>query len=566
MSKTERTLFAGRYILEAPLGRGGMGRVFMAKDTRMDRYVALKFLLEEADASQESFKRFEREAKTLASIGSHPNIVTVYDMGVDEKNQPYIITECIQGVSLAEYISKKGHLDPVTTVRLLAPIARALAHAHARGVIHRDVKSTNIMVSDEDERPILIDFGIAHVFNQTRLTQHGSVGTPVYMSPEQLDNRSLVFSSDFYSLGVVLYECLTGSTPFGINSDANWGVLYEQIRTEIPMSVHVVDPSVPQALSDIIDQCLIKDSVKRNNYFDSGAALAEALEEAVAEEEGATVLWPTSSPAKPSEETRKTDRPMIRKMAFGALFLGLAAIAFYGIADVLKLGQSSGAVDPMTFMGAVEDSMEIDDQVVGDLKTDTLEVGIAGTGGADSPGNEDPSIPLNNGEDIDAPKDTLKPIIDSNNRDFIYDTAKRYSQDGSTDAEQAAARKLFVAAANLGHLEAQRMTGIMYYQGVGGSIQLDSAEMYLQSAADQGSIKATVALAELYRKTDDCDNAIPLYEEAVEDGDSAAAYVLGLLYLTGECVPEDRPAGLRLMKKASQRGDSRADRFLPENK
>ncbi len=205
------TLFDGRYRILRKLGTGGMANVYLAEDEDLGRRVAIK-ILNDRYASDENFnERFRREAKSAASL-SHPNIVSIYDRG-EAEGRPYIAMEVIEGRSLKELILSSGSLPIPQAVEYAKQILGALRFAHRHGIIHRDIKPHNILIGNEDRLKVT-DFGIARA-GPSQMTEVGSImGTAQYLSPEQARGAPVTAASDLYSVGVVLYELLTGKTPF----------------------------------------------------------------------------------------------------------------------------------------------------------------------------------------------------------------------------------------------------------------------------------------------------------------------------------------------------------------
>ena len=204
---------AGRYELEEVVGHGGMSSVYRAHDSLLERYVALKILHEQYNEDDDFVERFKREARSVAQL-QHPSIVTVIDRGEEEGRQ-YIVFEYIDGENLKEFVVRKGRLEVREALEIAIDIARALAFAHEHGLIHRDVKPQNVLLNG-DGRAKVTDFGIARSLDvDSGVTQTGTVlGTSNYIAPEQASGRPVDVHTDVYSLGVVLYELLTGDVPF----------------------------------------------------------------------------------------------------------------------------------------------------------------------------------------------------------------------------------------------------------------------------------------------------------------------------------------------------------------
>lgn len=265
---------AGEFELETELGRGGMGVVFRARDVRLDRQVALKVLPPDVAGDAETRGRFLREARTAGQL-SHPHIVHIHR--ADERGAfAFFVMGLVDGENLAQRVRDRGPLAPAEAVRHLREVAWALAYAHARGVIHRDVKPENIMIERGSNRALVTDFGIARTERSASLTSEGHiVGTAHYMSPEQVQGTALDGRSDLYALGCVGFFLLSGRLPF--EGEASSAVLVAHVTRPAPPLLGVA-PNVPRALAAVIDRCLQKDPTQR---FATGEDLAEALRRAI---------------------------------------------------------------------------------------------------------------------------------------------------------------------------------------------------------------------------------------------------------------------------------------------
>ncbi len=257
------------YEIEKELGRGGMAIVYKAKQRSLGRDIALKVLPQGVSHDKKMLERFHREARSAAQL-NHPHIVTIIDEG-ETNGVHFMAMEYLSGRDLHEIIQEQGHLSSQEAVTIITPIADALAYAHEQGMIHRDVKGSNVMITDVG-RPVLMDFGIAYASSEARLTQTGTVlGTPEYMSPEQARGTEVEARSDLYSLGVVLYEALTGKLPHsgGHPMSVVYKVLHEPYTPP-----RELQPDIPEWLEQVVAKCLMKEA---NDRFDSCATLAEAL-------------------------------------------------------------------------------------------------------------------------------------------------------------------------------------------------------------------------------------------------------------------------------------------------
>src|ERR1700710_495005 len=247
------TLIAGRFRLDEKVGAGGMSSVYRAFDPTLERWVAIKMMHRDITSDPDQLERFRREARAVAQL-NHPHVVTVIDAGEDD-GTPYIVLEYVEGETLKDRIRRMGRLPVAEAVAYAIEIARALGAAHARHIVHRDVKPQNVLIDEEGSAKVT-DFGIARTLDEEGLTDDGRVlGTTDYVSPEQALGQPVTGQSDLYSLGVVLYEMLTGEVPFkGENQVA---VAMKHVREEIP-DVQIKRPEVSAALASVLDTATAK--------------------------------------------------------------------------------------------------------------------------------------------------------------------------------------------------------------------------------------------------------------------------------------------------------------------
>jgi len=254
-----RTL-GGRYRIVERIGSGGMAEVYKGQDTLLNRYVTIKVLRSVYAEDEDFVRRFRREAQAAASL-SHPNIVSIYDVGEEEENSLYyIVMEYIQGKTLKDLIRQQGRLSPPHAVGIAIQICEALIHAHANHIIHRDIKPQNILITD-DGRVKVTDFGIARAATASTLTHTDSiVGSVHYFSPEQARGSLTGEKSDLYSLGIVLYEMLTGELPF--EGESPISVALKHIQEDVPPPMEIVE-DIPEPLNRLVMKALKKDPEQR---------------------------------------------------------------------------------------------------------------------------------------------------------------------------------------------------------------------------------------------------------------------------------------------------------------
>ena len=264
-------MIAGRYRIEGRLGVGGMSTVQLAFDQRLERYVAVKLLAEHLADDPTFVSRFRREALAAARL-VHPNIVQVFDFGLDpETKQHFIVMEHVAGHSCAELLRDRGHLDVEAAIEIVSQACRGLDYAHRNGVVHRDVKPGNLLVSETDVVK-LADFGIARAANQSSITQVGSVlGTAAYLAPEQARGEEAGPRADIYSLGVVTYQLLSGRLPY---EAASLSELALKQQRESPTPLSRINPNVPRELADAVMMALSIDQIGRP---DDAIQLADSL-------------------------------------------------------------------------------------------------------------------------------------------------------------------------------------------------------------------------------------------------------------------------------------------------
>ncbi len=286
---------AGRYVLLRELGRGGMATVFEASDERLPRKVAVKVL---HSATPTALERLRREAGLLASL-KHPNLVEIHDFHEEGPKGPFVVMELVEGRTLRAFAAELAPLATLTSVALCWELAGALAAAHERGIVHRDVKPENVMVSERGQLK-LTDFGIAAAFDHERLTTTGAVtGSLAYMAPERLDGASSAAAADVYSVGVVLFELCAGHTPFAGKGAA---AMAAAAMTKDAPALASVAPRVPPAVSELVARCLSRVPEQRP---EDGAALARELAAVLREHLGSAADATQALLRDPKTENRR---------------------------------------------------------------------------------------------------------------------------------------------------------------------------------------------------------------------------------------------------------------------
>jgi len=320
------TVFAGRYEVIEELGKGGMGHVYRVFDQKLQEVVALKLLNPEVSFNAKAVDRFRNELRFARKI-SHRNVVRLFDLG-EEGFTHYITMEHVDGENLKRFIKRSGQLTPAKAVNLALQVSEGLTEAHHLGVIHRDLKPQNIMIDPEGNARVL-DFGIARFVDSETITASGvMIGTPEYMSPEQIDMKEVDARTDIYSLGIIMFEMLTGKVPFEGETPISIALKH---KSQPPKNPRELNPQIDPALAGVILKCLEKDRGKRyQTARDLGADLNRILQSMPTTEINAAKRTPTGS-----REITVTFR-LKKLITPGLIVLALAAAALLGRFVIFK--------------------------------------------------------------------------------------------------------------------------------------------------------------------------------------------------------------------------------------
>jgi serine/threonine-protein kinase len=348
------TLISGRFRLEEQIGAGGMATVYRAFDETLERWVAIKVLLPEVAGEADQLERFRREARAAARL-SDPNVVAVIDAGEDD-GRPYIVFQYIEGETLKDRIRRQGRLPVGEAVAYAIEIGRALAAAHAERLVHRDVKPQNVLI-DHDGRAKVTDFGIARSLEMDGLTQPGRVlGTTDYVSPEQALGRKVTPQSDLYSLGICLFEMLSGRVPY--RADTQVGVAMKHVREPMP-DVRARRPEISASLAAVVERATAKET---QNRYATAEELVSALEQALAIEAARSGEAPGEAtnvlrrlPSDTADFVPLRVRNRSRYVAAALLALAAAAVVAVLVVGRTEQGtrggaapQGSGGLEPIT--------------------------------------------------------------------------------------------------------------------------------------------------------------------------------------------------------------------------
>ena len=346
---TRGTTFAGRYEIIEELGKGGMGKVYRVEDKKIKQEVALKLIKPEIASDKKTIERFGNELKTARMI-SHRNVCRMFDLG-EEKGNHYITMEYVSGEDLKSFIRRARQLTPGTAINIAKQVCEGLAEAHRLGVIHRDLKPQNIMIDKEGNARIM-DFGIARSLRAKGITGAGvMIGTPEYMSPEQVDGKDPDQRSDIYSLGIILYEMVTGRVPFEGDTAFTIGV---KQKSEMPRNPQELNSQIPDDLSQLILRCLEKDKEKRPQSAGELRSELESIEKGIPTSE---IEAPRQKPATSKEITVTFQRRWVY-FAIPVVVIIAALLAFLflkGGKEILLPEKKMLVVLPFENLGPPED-------------------------------------------------------------------------------------------------------------------------------------------------------------------------------------------------------------------
>jgi serine/threonine-protein kinase len=370
------TVLSGRYKLEAKLGSGGMSTVYLARDTTLDRPVAVKVLHRAMSEQEDQLQRFRQEARAVAKL-SHPNVVAVIDAGEDG-GHPYIVFEYVEGETLKQRINRVGALDAQEALTHAIEVARGLTVAHARNMVHRDIKPQNVLI-DSEGRAKLTDFGISRQLEQDGMTATGRVlGTTDYVSPEQAMGQAVDQRSDVYSLGVVLYEMLIGQVPF--HADSQVGVAMKHVNEDLP-DVQQRRPELSAAAAMVVERATAKDPAQR--YQEVGeliADLATALEVEAARAGAATGEATSVLEAVPPAQRKLSGGGRWSKVGLALILLAfaVAVAAVVLISSGNGPGGGGGALDDKGTPVALAEAADYDPQGDGEEDPEAVSLAVDG--------------------------------------------------------------------------------------------------------------------------------------------------------------------------------------------
>lgn len=543
------------YKIVEKIGEGGMGEVYKGIDTMLEREVAIKMLRPELSRREDIVERFRSEAIALGRL-NHSHIATVYNFGrVDD--QYYMAMEFVPGETLDSIIQQHGHLPWRDAVQYAIQALEGLAHAHQSNVIHRDIKPANIIVNGQNTLKLL-DFGIARILQTARLTRtKHSIGTPGYMSPEQHQSKEVDARSDIYAVGTVLYEMLTGQSPF--QHDTEYGLIKAVIEDK-PKSLRSIDKSIPAPLEKLVLKALEKKPERR---FTDAQEFILALRDCLAIQDIKPKRKPEIRKLIPNRAVKFCqDYPVV--VVVGVLLIAGSGFAvrqwvdFPGSPSLLTQQKNTTALDALlnTSIDALPATIPQDQMMLlqnAADKGDARAQAYLGRMYSKSKGiKNDDALAF-----IWFEKAALQG--DSSGENGL---GAAYSMGRGVAKNEATALKWFQKAADQGNAIAQDNLGKVFENGLGVDINLPEAFGWYLKAANQGLASAQYSVGWAYKTGEgvgkDVDKAYVWFQKAADQGYASAQYHLGSMYLKGIGVAKDESKSFAWTQKAAEKGSALA--------